>query len=110
MIPQVALDAVAYLLAPPRSVAIGPAVGMVAVAYAGESGLKPGSQGNQSSETPGALNAHGAYGIWSLNGPLQQSLATFAEKEKLPVESVNTQLYWLLNQCADNPRYAAVWA
>ena len=110
MVPQVAIDAVRYLIAPPRSVAIGPAIGMVAVAYAGESNLKPGSQGNQSTETPGALNPHGAYGIWSLNGPLQESLKAFAAKERLPVENINTQLYWLLNTCASNPRYAAVWA
>jgi hypothetical protein len=82
---------------------------MVAVAYAGESALKPGSQGAQSTETPGALNPGGAYGIWSLNGPLQASLDTFAKRMALPVDAVDTQLYWLLNECASDARYAKVW-
>jgi Phage tail lysozyme len=109
LVPQIALDAVSYLTGP-RSIAIGPAVGMVAVAYAGESQLNPGSQGTQGTEHGGALNSSGAYGIWSLNGQLQQSLADFATREKLPVDAVNTQLYWLLNECASNSRYAAVWS
>jgi hypothetical protein len=43
-----------------------------------------------------------------LNGDRQQSLKTFAEKKGLPVEAVETQLWFVLNEAANH--YPKTWA
>jgi hypothetical protein len=73
-----------------------------------ESKLNPGPQGVQSTETPGALNPSGAYGIASWNGPRQQALADFAKVKNLPVDHLETQLWFVLNEAAN--KYQATWA
>lgn len=83
------------------------AVAVTSVLYY-ESKLNPGPQGAQSSETPGVLNPKGAYGIASWNGPRQQGLADFAVKLSLPVENLETQLHFVLNEAANH--YPKTWA
>jgi hypothetical protein len=83
------------------------AVGLVSVLYA-ESALKPGSQGTQSTETPGVLNPSGAYGIASWNGPRQAALASFATKKGLDPAQLNTQLDFVLTEMANS--YPKSWA
>jgi hypothetical protein len=73
-----------------------------------ESKLNPGPQGVQSTETPGALNPGGAYGICSWNGDRQQGLADFAKAKNLPVDQLETQLWFVLNEAAN--RYPKTWA
>ncbi|MGH7239326.1 MAG: phage tail tip lysozyme [Candidatus Saccharimonadales bacterium] len=82
-------------------------VSVVSVLYY-ESKLNPGSQGSQSTETPGALNAGGAYGIASWNGARQQYLKDFAAKKNLPVDALNTQLLFVLTEAANS--YPKTWA
>jgi hypothetical protein len=72
-----------------------------------ESKLNPGSQGVQATETPGALNPGGAYGIASWNGERQQHLADFAKTKNLPVDQLETQLWFVLNESAN--RYLKTW-
>jgi hypothetical protein len=72
-----------------------------------ESKLNPGPQGVQSTETPGALNPSGAYGIASWNGPRQQALADFAKTKNLPVDQLETQLWFVLNEAAN--KYPRTW-
>lgn len=83
------------------------AVAIVSVLWC-ESGLNPGSQGAQSTETPGVLNPHGAYGVASWNGQRQQELKAFCDKHGLPYESVESQLRFFLNECAI--AYPRTWA
>ena len=110
LVPQVAVNAVTFLMGMGISKDIGTAIS--SVGYAGESQLNPGSQGAQSTETPGALNPSGAYGIFSWNGPRQTLLQKFATEKGLPVGAVNTQLAFCLTEMA-NPGYprckAAIW-
>jgi Phage tail lysozyme len=114
-IPPVAEDAFIFLLSPgvDQGIARGPAAGIVAVCYAGESKLNPGSQGNQPTEAQGGvLNPVGAYGIasWGLR---QAGLLKFATERGLPVENVHTQLLFIIYECAPHgpgaPGYPAVW-
>lgn len=83
------------------------AVGIVAVLMA-ESSLNPGSQGVQSTETPGALNPSGAYGIASWNGPRQAVLSAFATKKGLNPADLTTQLDFVLTEAANS--YPTMWA
>jgi hypothetical protein len=73
-----------------------------------ESKLNPGGQGTQASEHPGALNPSGAYGIASWNGPRQQALADFAKTKNLPIDQLETQLWFVLNEAANS--YPKTWA
>lgn len=82
-------------------------VGIVAVLMA-ESSLNPGSQGVQSTETPGALNPSGAYGVASWNGPRQAALQSFATKKGMNPADLNTQLDFVLTEAANS--YPAMWA
>lgn len=75
-IPTVCMTAMSHYLG--RGIRQAAAAGIVATLYYGESQLNPGSQGVQSTETPGALNPSGAYGIASWNGPRQARLLEFA--------------------------------
>jgi hypothetical protein len=106
MVPQVALSAVAFYLS--KGISKDVAVGIVAVLYAGESKLNTGSQGAQSTETPGALNPSGAYGIASWNGDRQEKLKAYAQAKSLPVASLDTQLGFVLTESANS--YPKVWA
>lgn len=83
------------------------AVGIAAVLMA-ESSLNPGSQGTQSTETPGALNPSGAYGVASWNGPRQASLSSFATKKGLNPANLTTQLDFILTEAANS--YPTMWA
>lgn len=105
-VPQVALDAAVHYLN--KGISKDVATGIVSVLYAGESKLNPGSQGTQSTETGGALNPHGAYGIGSWNGPRQQDLADFAKAKGLDVGALDTQLDFVLTESANS--YPKVWA
>jgi hypothetical protein len=73
-----------------------------------ESKLNPGPQGVQPTETPGALNPNGAYGIASWNGPRQQKLSDFAKAKILPTDELDTQLWFVLNEAANS--YPKTWA
>ena len=83
------------------------AVGICSVLYR-ESALNPGSQGSQSTETPGSLNPAGAYGIASWNGPRQAALAAFAKEKNENPSQLTTQLDFVLTESANS--YPAVWA
>jgi Phage tail lysozyme len=83
------------------------AVGIVSCLYY-ESKLNSGSQGVQSTETPGTLNPSGAYGIASWNGPRQAALKSFADNKGLNVSDLNTQLDFVLTESANS--YPTVWA
>jgi hypothetical protein len=83
------------------------AVGIVSVLYR-ESSLNPGSQGVQKTETPGALNGSGAFGIASWNGPRQQALANYAKTFGLNVANLTTQLDFVLTEAANS--YSQFWA
>ena len=102
---QVAHDAIAHYLG--KGLSKDVAVGLCAVLYA-ESLLKPGSQGAQSTETPGALNPSGAFGIASWNGPRQKDLATFATRYSRDPADINTQLDFVLTEAANG--YPKLWA
>lgn len=104
MVPSAATSAVSYLRG--RGVSKEAAVAIVSVLYY-ESKLNPGTQGHQSTETPGVLNPFGAYGIASWNGPRQNHLQAFAAKHNLPVGDINTQLYFVLNEMANS--YPQSW-
>lgn len=104
-VPQVALDAVQFYRG--RSLTKDAAVAIVSVLWY-ESKLNPGSQGTQSSETPGTLNPGGAYGVASWNGPRQAKLAEFASKKGLNVGERNTQLAFVLTESANS--YPKTWA
>jgi hypothetical protein len=73
-----------------------------------ESKLNPGSQGSQSSERGGILNAMGAFGVASWNGTRQADLLAFSQKKNLPVDSLETQLWFVLNEAAN--KYPKTWA
>jgi len=104
---QPAIDACKFYLSQPDPISRQAAVAIVSCLYY-ESALKPGSQGIQSTETPGVLNPSGAYGIASWNGPRQAALAAFASAKGLDVAAVNTQLLFVLTEMANN--YHKVWA
>ena len=103
---QIVHDALAHYLSKP-GISKDVAVGIVSVVYAGESKLKTGSQGAQSTETPGALNPGGAYGIASWNGPRQAALKAFADKHGRDVSALETQLDFVLTESANS--YPKVW-
>lgn len=105
--PSIVQDAINYLMGTlNRTKAV--AVGIVSVMYAVESKLHTGSQGHQSTETPGTLNPGGAYGIASWNGPRQAALGAFASKYGLKVDDLFTQLHFVLTESANS--YPQVWA
>ncbi len=103
--PEVALTAAQYYRS--KGLSLNAAIALTAVQFV-ESGLNPGSQGNQPSETPGVLNPHGAYGISSWNGPRQATLSTFSNQHGLDPASIETQQYFTLNEMAND--YPASWA
>jgi hypothetical protein len=73
------------------------AVALTSVLYK-ESALRPGSQGDQPSETPGVLNARAAFGIASWNGPRQARLKDFCDRHSLPYNNLQAQLDFVLNE------------
>lgn len=105
MTSQVAHDAVAHYLS--KGISKAAACGLVAVLVS-ESNLNPGSQGVQSTETPGALNPSGAYGIASWNGARQQALKDFGTRKGLDPSVLTTQLDFVLTEAANS--YPKVWA
>lgn len=104
-IPLVAQTSIQHYLA--KGISKDIAVGIVACLYY-ESKLNPGSQGVQHTETPGALNPSGAYGIASWNGPRQKALADFATAKGESPGLLTTQLDFVLTECANS--YPVVWA
>lgn len=83
------------------------AVGICAVLNV-ESGLNPLSENNTGTDAGGVLNPKGAYGIAQWNGPRQAALANFASRENLSPSDINTQLQFVLTECANS--YPEVWA
>lgn len=84
------------------------ACAIISVLYAGESGLNPGPQpATSGTDRGGILYAHGAMGIASWNGPRQQILANFAARKGESAWALNTQLDFVLTECANN--YPEVW-
>jgi hypothetical protein len=105
MVAQAALDAVAHYQS--KGIAIGPAVGIVAVCLV-ESGLNPAAENNTGTETPGVLNPKGSYGIAQWNGPRQAALQAFATAKGESPSALNTQLDFILTECANS--YPVVWS
>ena len=104
-ITQTAIDAAIFYVR--KGISKDAAVALISVLWY-ESKLKPGSQGSQSTETPGALNPAGAYGIASWNGSRQLALSTYATKKDLPVGELDTQLAFVLTEMANS--YPKSWA
>jgi hypothetical protein len=94
------------------------AVSLVSVLWV-ESGLKPGSQGNQPTEHGGELNRNGAFGIASWNGPVnpadignpekdrQARLNAFCKARNIPFDTLDSQLLFCLTEIANN--YHGSW-
>lgn len=99
-----------------RGIPLNGACAITAVQHA-ESGLNPGSQGDQPSETPGVLNPRGAFGLSSWNGPRQgrhegdttspEGLNDFAKKNNLDFNQIETQQLFTLNEIANH--YPRSW-
>ena len=104
MVDQVILNSINYYIN--KGIQKEAAIGIVCCLYY-ESKLNPGSQGVQHTETPGALNPSGAYGIASWNGPRQKALQNFAAYKKMPANNLNIQLDFVLTECANS--YHEVW-
>ena len=105
-VPKVQITARDYYVLT-KGIPLGAAVALVSVLYY-ESKLNPGSQGYQTTETPGALNSYGAYGIASWNRPRQQDLLNFATQHNLAVNALDTQLAFVLTEIANS--YPNCWA
>ena len=95
-VPQIAIDAATHYLRD-KGCPRGPAIGMVSVFYAGESGLKTGAQGNTATDKSGVLGS-GAVGIASWNGPRQAALKAFAAGKIEDPFALNTQLDFALTE------------
>jgi Phage tail lysozyme len=72
-----------------------------------ESGLNPVSENLTGTETGGVLSK-GSFGVAQWNGPRQQDLQTFALAKNESVSNINTQLDFVLTECANS--YPTVWA
>jgi tail lysozyme len=106
-VPQVQITARNHYLALPDPLPLNGAIAVPAVLYR-ESGLRPGSQGVQSTEHGGILNPNGAYGIASWNGPRQGDLKDFCDKRGLPYNTLGPQLDFVLHEMANS--YPLSWA
>ena len=84
-----------------KGIAKIPAVGIVSVFDAGESGLDPTKENNSGTEKGGVLNPDGAIGLAQLNAERQQRLANFAKKKGLDWRDLNTQLDFTLTEAWD---------
>ena len=84
-----------------------PALGILAVCMV-ESGLNPLAQNNTGTETPGAINPKGSFGLAQWNGERQTGLQDFATKKGLDYNLLNTQLDRILNEMAND--YPVSWA
>jgi Phage tail lysozyme len=102
-------QAISYLVND-RQLTKDAAVAIVAVLDAGESGLHTGPQPSTvTTDHGGVLFANGAFGIASWNGPRQKALKDFADKFKLDVNELETQLHFVLTESANNVEYASFW-
>lgn len=88
-----------------KGIASIPAAGIASVLYA-ESGLNPGPQDNEATDHGGVL-APAAFGVASWNGNRQAALRAYADKHALDPRALNTQLDFVLAECADS--YRSVW-
>jgi len=104
VVPLVFLEAVQFLRK--KGLSKDAATAVSSVLYA-ESALHTGSQGRQSTETPGVLNPSGAFGIASWNGPRQTDLADHAASWNLDVNALETQLQFVLTEMAN--KYHQSW-
>jgi hypothetical protein len=108
-VPSVCETAVAHYLS--KGITKDVAVGIASVLYH-ESNLNPVSENNSGTETGGVINPKGSYGIAQWNGPRQGNgvtgLADFAKGKNEPVSALNTQLDFVLTECANS--YHQVWA
>ena len=82
-------------------------VGIVAVLTV-ESSVNPLSENNSGTENGGVINPKGSYGVAQWNGPRQQALSNFAANYKLDVSQLDTQLWFVLTEAANN--YPQFWA
>lgn len=106
-VPQVQLTARTHYLSLPNPLPLNGAIAIPSVLYR-ESGLRPGSQGVQSTEHGGVLNPRGAYGIASWNGPRQGDLKDFCDERGLSYDSLEAQLDFVLHEAANG--YPVTWA
>lgn len=73
-----------------------------------ESKLDPLAENNSGTDAGGALNSKGAFGLAQWNGPRQKALQDFATARGLDPKALNTQLDFVLTECANS--YPSVWA
>lgn len=71
--------------------------------FGAESNYNTTSQGAQSTETPGALNPSGAYGLASWNGDRQQGLKDFASSKGLNPGSLDAQAGFAFQEASSGP-------
>ena len=103
-VPSVCETAVAHYLS--KGITKDVAVGIASVLYH-ESNLNPISENNSGTETGGVINPKGSYGIAQWNGPRQAALKLFATGKNEAVSALNTQLDFVLTECANS--YPQVW-
>jgi hypothetical protein len=89
-----------------QNIPFSTAVGIVSVLWY-ESSVNPNAQSADGIDQVGVLNPSGAYGIASWNGARQKALQDFATATHQDVNSVNTQLAFVLTEAANS--YPAVW-
>ena len=105
MIPAVCETAVSHYLS--KGISKDVAVGIASVLYH-ESNLNPTAENNSGTDAGGVINPKGAYGIAQWNGPRQAALKLFATGKNEDVSALNTQLDFVLTECANS--YPQVWA
>ena len=105
-IPAAAEKAIGYYIGQ-KGLSKDVATGIAAVLYT-ESKLDPVSENNTGTETPGAINPHGSYGVAQWNGPRQQKLRDFATKKGADPALVETQLAFVLTEAANS--YPKFWS
>jgi hypothetical protein len=105
MTSSTAQSAFAHYLA--KGVGRNAAAGIVGV-LSFESALNPISANNSGTETGGVINPKGSYGLAQWNGPRQAALAEFASGKNMDVAALETQLDFVLTECANS--FPSVWA
>lgn len=90
-----------------KGIGVNAAAGIVGVLNY-ESALNPLAENNTGTDTGGVLNSNGAIGVAQWNGSRQAALAAFASEKSLNWQDLNTQLLFVLTECANS--YPSVWS